>query len=176
MVVSARALLGDCASRPAGLSLRSIVDEDLPFLRELYAQTRAEELAFVSWTDEFKRTFLDQQFNAQHTYYHDAFAGADFLLVQRDGAAIGRIYVYRTPIEILLLDIALIPQLRNQGMGSALLHEVIDEARREGLRVALHVEASNPARRLYDRLGFVLVEQGDSYDLLHLEPPASDLS
>ena len=152
------------------------MDEDLAFLRELYAQTRAEELAIVSWTDEFKRTFLEQQFNAQHAYYHEAFAGADFLLVQCDGVAIGRLYTYRDPAEILVLDIALIPQSRNLGLGSALLHEVIAEARRVGLRVALHVEASNPARRLYDRLGFVLVEQGDSYDLLHLEPPASDLS
>lgn len=176
MVVSAHALLGDCASRPAGITLQPITPEDMPFLRELYAQTRADELAPVAWTDEFKHAFIEQQFNAQHAFYHDAFAGADFLLVQRDGVAIGRIYIYRSPVEILVLDIALIPELRNHGLGSALLGEVIAEAQRDGGRVALHVEASNPARRLYDRLGFVLVEPGEVYDLLHLQPRATGLS
>ena len=172
----ARALFGDCASRPTGITLRPITPEDMPFLRDLYAQTRAEELAVTAWTDEFKSALLDHQFGAQHAYYHDVFAGADFLLVQRDGEAIGRIYVHRAPSEIAVLDIALIPQLRNQGLGSALLGEVIAEAQREGLRVALYVEATNPARRMYDRLGFVLIEPGSVYDLLHLEPSAVDLS
>ncbi len=170
------ALLGDCPDRPAGITLRRITENDASFLRALYAQTRAEELAVTAWTDEFKRAFLDQQFNAQHTYYHEVFAGADFLLVQRDGVAIGRIYVYRASSEISVLDIALIPQSRNQGLGSALLGEVIAEAQHEGVRVALYVEASNPARRLYDRLGFVLIEQGSVYDLLHLELNSVDLN
>jgi len=171
-----RALLDGWADRPAGISQRPIASEDMPFLRELYAQTRAEELAAVPWTDEFKRAFIEQQFNAQHAFYQDAFAGADFLLVQRDGVAIGRVYIYRSPVEISVLDIALIPELRNHGLGSALLGEVIAEAQREGKRVALHVEASNPARRLYDRLGFVLVEPGGVYDLLHLKPRTINLS
>ncbi|QBB71915.1 GNAT family N-acetyltransferase [Pseudolysobacter antarcticus] len=172
----ARALLDDFAGCPSGITLRPITTEDMPFLRDLYAETRAEELAMTAWTDEFKNALIDHQFGAQHAYYHDVFAGADFLLVQRDGEAIGRIYVHRAPSEISVLDIALIPQQRNQGLGSALLAEVIAEARREGVRIALYVEATNPARRMYDRLGFVLIETGDVYDLLHLEPSAVGLS
>jgi ribosomal protein S18 acetylase RimI-like enzyme len=175
-VVIARALLGDCPARPAGITLRPITENDASFLRDLYAQTRVKELAVTAWTDEFKRAFLDQQFNAQHIYYHEVFAGADFLLILRHGVAIGRIYVHRAASEISVLDIALIPQRRNMGLGSALLGEVIAEAQREGVRVALYVEATNPARRLYDRLGFVLIEPGNVYDLLHLEPNSTDLS
>ena len=80
------------------------------------------------------------------------------------------IYVARTPAcrvagfcafwlvfdEIHINNVAVLPQFRGSGMGSAILQHVLAEAKRLGAnRATLEVRASNDgARRLYERLGF----------------------
>lgn len=151
---------------PASITFRPIRDADLPFLNALYASTREDELRVVDWPEPQKTAFLDMQFEAQHHYYHENFPNAEFLVVERDGTAIGRIYLDRRPDEIRLIDIALIPEVRNQGLGEALLLELLDEAQEAALPVGIHVEQFNPAMRLYLRLGFEPVEDQGVYKLL----------
>ena len=71
----------------------------------------------MPWPPEAKRAFLAQQFAAQHTYYHQVYNDADFLLILRDGNPIGRIYVHRVPGKICVVDIALLPEHCGQGIG-----------------------------------------------------------
>ena len=52
-------------------------------------------------------------------------------------------------------DIALLPEWRGQGLGHQVLQHLMTEARAQGRSVTIYVEAGNPARRLYDRLGFL---------------------
>ena len=163
-----RAFFGTYASRPVGLHFRPIAEADLPFLRDLYAGTREAELAPVPWPPAAKRAFLEQQFTAQHTFYHDAYKDADFLLILRDEDAIGRIYVHRMPGKICVVDIALLSAHRGHGIGTALFAELIDEARATSSEINLHVEPNNPAQHLYTRLGFRLVEHREVYDYLVL--------
>jgi GNAT superfamily N-acetyltransferase len=148
-------------------TLRPETAEDAEFLRALYASTRAEELAPIPWTDAQKRAFLDAQFEAQHSYYRDHFAGADFLVILVDGAPAGRLYVHRRADEIGLVDIALVPAIRNGGLGTELIRELLAESARSGVPVRIHVEHLNPARRLYERLGFRTLEDQGIY--LHME-------
>jgi len=68
------------------------------------------------------------------------------------------------------MDIALLPEFRGRGIGTALLSALIEEAEREGKRVSIHVERYNPARRLYARLGFREAEDRGVYLYLVLEP------
>ena len=58
--------------------------------------------------------------------------------------------------EIHINNVAVLPQFRGSGMGSAILRHVLGEAQRLGAnRATLEVRASNDgARRLYERLGF----------------------
>lgn len=74
--------------------------------------------------------------------------------MERGGARIGRLYLHRSDSEIRVMDIALLPEHRRQGIGEALLRDVLQEARQSGRAVGIHVEKDNLARRLYDRLGF----------------------
>jgi GNAT superfamily N-acetyltransferase len=161
-----RAYLEPYAGRPAGVSFRAIADADQPFLRDLYASVRAAELAPVAWPDAAKRAFLDEQFDLQHQHYLKNYPGADLLLVEKDSRPIGRIYVYRTEKEIRLMDIALIESERACGIGTALLKELMDEARATRRELTLHVEPDNPAQRLYQRFGFRLIEHRGVYDFL----------
>jgi len=143
--------LGQIRLRPAG-------DSDLEFLYRVYAGTREEELALLPWTGGQREDFLRVQFRAQHDHYHQYYPGTSFDVIERDGTAIGRLYVDRREKEICVVDIALLPEARGAGIGGALMQTILDEARAAGKPVRIHVECNNPAMRLYDRLGFRKVE------------------
>lgn len=139
-----------------GFSLRAVNDRDLPWLRDLYASTRAEEMAPVPWPEIAKRSFLDQQFALQHQHYLAHFGDTDFLAIERDGRPVGRYYLQRVAPEHLIVDISLFPDQRGQGLGAALIGQSQTEAAALGRGMRLHVNLANPgARRLYERLGFV---------------------
>jgi len=137
------------------VNLRPIREEDTEFLFRLYAATRAEEMAMVvDWSDEQKEAFLRMQFQAQHAWYREHYEGAQLDLLLIDGAPAGRLYVHRREDEIRLMDIALVPEHRNRGVGTALLRELFAESASSGKPITIHVEKYNPAMRLYERLGF----------------------
>lgn len=155
---------------PAGIVYRPKTDADRPFLQEVYASTRSEELAMVPWTSEQKAQFLEMQFNAQWSDYENNYPDADFFVIEKGGLRIGRIYVERGPEEICIIDIALLPAARGTGLGTHLMREILDEAQATRRRVTIYVERYNPALRLYRRLGFEPVEEGDIYFKMHWIP------
>lgn len=151
-------------------TLRPARPEDLEFLFCLYASTRVEELAPVPWSPEQKTAFLRQQFEAQDSHYRQHYAGAEFLVIELDGAPVGRLYRLRMADEHRLMDIALLPQYRGQGLGTRLLREVMEAASQEGLPVRIHVEKFNPALRFYERLGFRVLEDRGVYWFMERAP------
>lgn len=148
------------------VKLRPASDSDIAFLSILYATTRSEELAQVAWSETEKHAFLAQQFDAQHQYYRQQFPNAAFDLIMSNDMPIGRLYVDRREDEIRLIDIALLPENRGQGIGSELITHVINEARSAAKAVRIHVEVNNPAMRLYRRLGFRQIDTNGIYYLL----------
>ena len=148
------------------IRLRPITEADEAFQRALYGSTRAEELAPVPWSEEQKRAFLDMQFHAQSVHYAKHYADGDFLIIEEAGRAIGRLLLHRTPEEIRVIDISLMPEHRRQGIGTRLLTDVLAEGEKTRRRVSIHVEHFNPAKRLYERLGFRYVETNGVYDLM----------
>lgn len=157
----------------AGLVFRPIADADLPFLSRLYGSTRTEELAATPWSDAQKAAFLQQQFAAQHTHYQTHYTGTDFLVIKRDGVEIGRLYLARWEREHRIVDIAFLPEHRRQGLGEALLRDLLDEAARAGKAVSIHVEKFNPAMGLYRRLGFAAAADAGAYDLMRWQGASS---
>jgi len=168
-----RAFTGAHPERPPGLCFRAVVDSDHAFLNALYADTRAAEMALVAWTPQEKANFLASQFALQDKHYRNVYQGADFLVVEDAGEPIGRVYVYRSAREIRLMEVTLVPAARNRGIGSALLRELMGEARSAGAQLTLHIEPENPAQRLYQRLGFRLIEHRGAYDFLGWNPAAA---
>jgi GNAT superfamily N-acetyltransferase len=161
----------ECASRwaraaAAGLTFRPITDSDLPFLARLYASTRMEELSVTDWSDAQKAAFLQMQFDAQHAHYQQHYQGTDFLVIERAGEPVGRLYLARWRVEHRIVDIALLPANRGAGVGTALLRDLLDEAALAGKAVTIHVEKFNPALTLYRRLGFVAAGEEGAYDLM----------
>jgi GNAT superfamily N-acetyltransferase len=153
-----------------GISYRPLGDEDFAFSAALYASTRTEELMQTGWPEEVKQAFLAQQHQAQHQHYQRHYDGAEWLIVERDGAAIGRLYLHEGESDIRLIDIALLPEQRGGGIGAALIDDLLAWAGARRKSVSLHVEPNNPVRRLYLRLGFVAGDVLGAYQRMDWAP------
>ncbi len=148
------------------ITLRPIEPGDIEFLYRVYASTREAEMAMVDWTDEQKQAFVQMQFSAQHSHYQEHYTGASFLVILADGQHAGRLYIDYWEDQIRIIDITVLPEYRNLGIGSALIKELIAEGARQGKPVTIHVEQYNPALRLYERLGFTKVADRGIYYLM----------
>jgi len=152
------------------ITLRDSTIEDEPFLREVYACTREQELAMTPWNDEQRAAFLRFQFDAQDAYYHEQYPDAGYQIVLKDGDSVGRLYIARKPSEIKILDLTVLPSHRNKGIGSQLMSEILSEANIAGKRVLIWVEQSSPAQELFKRLGFAKIEDNGYQELLEWSP------
>jgi ribosomal protein S18 acetylase RimI-like enzyme len=148
------------------ISVRPITADDLPFLLQLYASTRMEELAVTDWSADQQQAFLTAQFQAQHAHYQQHYPHATFDLILLDGLPIGRIYLAHGAEELRVVDIALLPEYRRRGIGSAFLQAICDQGAQSGLTVRLYVEQFNPALELYARLGFQPIATHGVYYLM----------
>lgn len=149
--------------------LRPICDDDREFLFRVYASTR-DEVVLLPWSDAEKEAFLRMQFNAQNTHYQGNYPDAQFDVVSLDGVPIGRLYIERQEEEIRIIDIALLPKWRGQGIGSSIMSAILSEAANSGKAVTLHVLKNSFARPLYDRLGFSFAADATVYDFLRWQP------
>lgn len=153
------------------LAYRSYADDDFEFIETLYRSTREAELALSGWPESEKHAFLTQQHRAQHHHYQAYYPTAERLILEQDGAPVGRLYVDAWPLELRIVDISLISAVRGQGLGEAILRDVIAWAQDQAKGVSIHVEKFNPARRLYLRLGFVVTEDKGVYELMEFGTP-----
>jgi RimJ/RimL family protein N-acetyltransferase len=139
------------AAAALGVSYRPSTEADLPLLASVYASTRLEEVAQTGWPTEMQLQFLAHQADAQHRHYQAHYPNAEWLVIERGGEAIGRLYVEEWPSQIRLIDL--------QAMAAD-----------AGKPLTIHVERNNPAMRLYLRLGFAKIAEHGVYDLMEWRP------
>lgn len=147
---------------------RPAVAADEPFLRELYASTRPE---VAGWPDEPRAAFLAQQFEAQRTGWGEMFPGSVHDVIVLDERAIGRVWVHSSAEQCLIVDLALLPEHRRQGIGTQVVEEILAESARAGVPTRGHVERMNTASlAFWTRLGFR--ETGGDPLFIEIERPA----
>lgn len=156
----------------AGLiTLRPVTPDDDEFLLRVYASTRAEELAVVPWSAEQKWAFIRSQSEAQRRQYEARFPDAQYSVVLHEGESVGRLWLARSGDEIRVLDIALLPEYRNRGIGARLLGDLVTESEAESIPLRLMVfQPNETARRFYLRLGFVEFEEVGMHSHLERRP------
>ena len=154
------------------VSLRRVTPADDAFLFEVYASSRAEELAQTNWDEARKRAFLLPQFEAQRREYDTRFPDARYDVILVGGRPAGRLWVGADARELRLLDIALLPEFQNRGVGALLVGKLIDEAAMTARPLRHMVFILNTgARRFYERLGFVVFEEyGGAYHHMEWRP------
>lgn len=107
------------------------------------------------------------QFQAQDAHYRQHYPTAEYRVIEKsDATPVGRLYVDRWAREIRIMDIAILPAHRGTGIGTTLLTDLQQEAASTAKSLSIHVERLNPALRLYQRLGFRMIEDKGVYLLL----------
>ncbi len=152
------------------IDFRPITDKDKPFLAEVYEASRAEEMSMTGWPPEEIKKFLQNQFNLQHVQYMENYKNAQFDIILYNRVPAGRLYVHRKKDDIRIVDIALLPRFRRQGIGSKIMTDLVAEADEKQLPLSLHVECNNPAMGLYERLGFEKGELKGVYYFMERKP------
>lgn len=151
------------------ITVRDAVEQDAPFFEKLYFETRRDEFASLGWDDNQLEPLLKMQFNIQIQGYKMQYPGARTSVIETDGTAVGRMI---TTDEIILVDIAVLPEWRNHGIGSFVLKELLNNAESEKKSLYLQVLKSNIAAfRLYERLGFEITGEDDLYLMMRRNMP-----
>ena len=155
------------------LTLRVVKDLDQALLFRIYSSTRNDEMALVPWDDDQKHQFLKMQFTAQQDDYLSRFPKAEHSIIVSGGQDVGRVWIDRRADEIRLLDIAILPQHRNTGIGKIMMERLQAEAASSGTALRHSVyNTNNDALRLYERMGFAVVEDFETYVLMEWQPTA----
>ena len=148
--------------------LRSAFPSDYEFLAMLYATTRYDELDRAGFPMDQRAAFCRMQFEAQQHHYRMYFARAQDQIVLLNDHVIGRVLVARAPDEIFLVDIALLPDYRNLGIGSQLVANLIAESKAHACPLRLYAEKNSRAQALYLRFGFVVTSDEGIHELMEL--------
>ncbi len=166
-------LAEDLSKVARAVTLRAVVPEDEALLLKIYASTREGEMQQVTdWTPEQKEMFLHWQLQMQRRDYEARFPkGLDYHIILFDGEPAGRLWVARTPEQIRLLDIAILPEFQNRRIGTYLLRNLIEESEQTGIALRHMIfKLNTQARRFYERLGFQLKEDERMYLLMERQP------
>ncbi len=153
------------------LSLRPATSADGPFLLNLFATTRADELSLMNWDQ--KQTFIAMQFEAQSQHHVMNYPHAENRIILWNDEPVGRLLLDRGELELTLVDIALLPAHRNTGIGTGLIQDIVKEAVAAAKPIRLHVFSASAAKRLYERMGFSQIGEDAAYLEMLWVPPVS---
>jgi ribosomal protein S18 acetylase RimI-like enzyme len=146
------------------LRARAERDADREFRYRLFCESRLPEWYVVEIDPAVREQLMQQQFRAQTETYLARFPRARFDIIEFDGAPVGRMVVNRPGDHVHIVDLAVIPALRGQGIGSALMRYWMEVARAANQPARVKVADTNdPSMQLYARLGFAQIHENVSY-------------
>jgi ribosomal protein S18 acetylase RimI-like enzyme len=97
-------------------------------------------------------------------------------IVELGGAPIGCLNVVRSAEQLKLNRVLLLPSHQGRGLGSQLMRTLLRDADASRLPIRLRVLRVNPARRLYERLGFVVTGEIETHFLMERAARAREVS
>ncbi|MEZ6135458.1 MAG: GNAT family N-acetyltransferase [Pirellulaceae bacterium] len=156
-----------------GVLLRASHESDYGALYRIFTASQRELMeAIHNLEDSQRESLMGMQFEAQQIHYRTQYPGAIFNVVVANEQVIGNFYTFRKESEVRLIDISLLPEYRNRGIGHALLKQLLDQSAAQSLWVSLHVSVGNPAIRLYERLGFISTSTHGVHVHMQWAPPS----
>jgi ribosomal protein S18 acetylase RimI-like enzyme len=137
--------------------LRPATAHDKELLASLQERCYREVVVaqFGGWDEKLQRGFFEKKWDP-----------ARFEIATVQGADVGAVSVQRHPDHVFLAEVLIDPAFQNQGLGTELVKQVLEDATKDGLPVRLQVLRKNRAHRLYERLGFVQTGQTDTHILM----------
>jgi ribosomal protein S18 acetylase RimI-like enzyme len=165
------------------LELRDASGHDEPWLQQLFALSQPAVEALLALPGDIGETLVSMQYAARQAHFQAHWPRAVQRVIERRGGLepdrargwqpVGALWADESADGIHVLDIAVLPAWRGQGIGTRCLQDLIAMAARRHLPVTLQVAPDNPARRLYERLGFVAAGADDGPSLPMICRPLS---
>ena len=152
------------------IGVRPVTADDAEMLLEIYKSSRGDDLRGLGWAEDRISEFLGMQYEAQQNFYESEYKRATDEIVLWKGEPAGRLIVERREHEIRCVDVALLPEHRNSGIGTFLIQKLQDEARREKKPLRLQVIRFNRAVNLFERLGFVRTSETGTHFQMEWTP------
>lgn len=156
------------------LTLRPATGEDAAFLLEVYKSSRGEDLRELGWNETRVADFLDMQYEAQRAFDAQDYAQANNEVILSAGEPAGRLLVDSRENEIRCVDLALLPDFRNRGLGTLIVRRLQREAAKANKPLRLQVIRYSRAVSLFERLGFVRTSESGTHFQMEWKPNVSE--
>ena len=138
------------------ISFRLARENDIDFLYSLHVATMKE---YVNKTWGWDETF-------QEDIFRKKFIFSQIQIITLAGNDIGMIFLEERNKDMFLRVIEILPRHQRQGFGTTIIQKIIDDAARQRKEVRLRVLKVNPAKQLYDRLGFAVIEETSTHYIM----------
>jgi ribosomal protein S18 acetylase RimI-like enzyme len=132
--------------------------DDEPFIRDLFYHHKTNELQAYSWPADFRENLLSMQYMAQQQACRQEFPNAEHKIIHKNGQAVGWLTTSINS-QIHIINLIIHKDFRNQGVGTAILKQILEDAGRQQKKVTMLADRNNPAIQLYLRLGFHKVKE-----------------
>ena len=128
------------------ISFRSIKTEDYEFLWRLHNAALKKYVEKTwGWNEDWQKQNFDKNFRVE-----------DGRIVVYENRDIGFFWQIEKENELMLVSIRILPEYQNRGIGTKIIEDLIAAANKKNKNIRLQVLKINPARHLYERLGFVI--------------------
>jgi GNAT superfamily N-acetyltransferase len=142
--------------------LRGATSNDMEFLWQLHCATMKGYIAKTwGWDEEWQRR-----------HFTEYFVPARIQIIGRGNEDVGMIVVERHLDRMFLASMEITPKHQRIGLGSAIIGSLLAKADKRHVPVDLQVLKVNPARVLYERLGFTLIEETPTHYRMRYAKPA----
>ena len=148
-------------TEPPIYTLRQATQDDRDFLWSLQATAMRPHIEQIWGWDEARQIAM----------FAERWAPAPRQIIVVDGRDVGVVEVERRAGELHIDTLQVAVDAQNRGIGGAVLRDLVAEAHGRGQPATLQTFIINPARRLYERLGFVVVSQHETHVQMRCDPP-----
>ena len=136
---------------------RATSASDHDFLKQLHHAAYREVVTrqFGGWVE-----------SDQDAWFEKGLSEAAFEVIEKDGRLVGALALQQAPDHLFLMELQILPDCQQQGIGTAVLRSVLERAAALALPVQLRVLHQNRARALYERHGFVVTGATETHYLM----------
>ncbi|MFA6072638.1 MAG: GNAT family N-acetyltransferase [Candidatus Woesearchaeota archaeon] len=107
---------------------------------------------YGSWDENFQKEVFNKKFNIKN-----------IKIITLDGLDIGSLEIETTKNNIHINEIQLLPKYQGRGIGTKILQDLIIHAKLNKIDLDLKVLKINPAKRLYERIGFIICKETNTH-------------
>jgi len=132
------------------IALRAASTEDHDWLYGLHTLTMRDviEQTWI-WDEAWQRQDFERRIREYLAF-----------VIEHEARDVGGLVVETRPESTHIHEVQVLPEFQGRGIGSAVIQQVIAQAASRGVPVTLSVALANSrARRLYDRLGFQVIDK-----------------